>query len=272
MIADGRLDDIKEAVHAALADNFNSRAAMSSISELINDLNKEFKAVNISSTYPILLDITKWITRILSTFGFEPSIAKGRLGWAEAQDPIYAEVRKVVRYRDEVRAKAISKSKPNEIDRLTQQLGDLLLSSDPAFSQYLKATNDFTTSISNLVASDASPAALLKECDRFRDEKMLELGVTIDDTEFGIATIRFADASRLIAERDTKRAAESALAERKAAEKQKRKEEEERRAREKLERGKIPPSEMFRTKEYSQWDDEVLIPLTRRLMPGVSYS
>jgi cysteinyl-tRNA synthetase len=86
----------------------------------------------------------------------------------------------------------------------------------------------------------------------------LELGVSIDDTDFGIATIRFADASRLIAERDRKRAAESALAEQKAAEKQKRKEEEDRKAREKLERGKLAPSEMFRTKEFSQWDDEVV--------------
>src|SRR5579862_3778490 len=49
-----RFRETKEAVHAGLTDNLNSRAAITSISELINDLNKEFKATNISSTYSIL--------------------------------------------------------------------------------------------------------------------------------------------------------------------------------------------------------------------------
>jgi cysteinyl-tRNA synthetase len=229
------------------------------MSELINDLNKEFKAANISSTHTILLEITKWITRILSTFGFESSTVAGRLGWAEDRDQFLPEIRKAVRYRDAIRAKAISKSGIDEIDTLTRQLDNILQSHDPKLSPYLNGINDFTSSISRLVASKASFTDFLRECDRFRDETMLGLGVSIDDTDFGIATIRFADPSRLITERDRKRAAESALAERKAAEKLKRKEEEERKAREKLEKGKISPTELFRTKEYSQWDKDVCI-------------
>ena len=240
-----------------MADNFNSRGAVVSISELINDLNKEFKAANISSTYPILLEITKWITQILAIFGFDPSTTEGRLGWKEERDSLLPEIKKAVRYRDTVRAKAISKSGINEIDTLTNQLDIVLHSHNPEFSPYLKGINDFKTSVSRLVSSKAAFTDFLKECDRFRDETMLELGISIDDTDFGIATIRFADAARLITERDRKRAADSALAERKAAEKQKRKDEEDRKAREKLEKGKLSPTEMFRTKEYSQWDEEV---------------
>jgi cysteinyl-tRNA synthetase len=255
--SDIRFRETKETVHAALADNFNSRAAVSTVSELINDLNKEFKASNIGNTSGIFLEITSWITRLLATFGFGPSLAEGRIGWAEDRDPLRTEIKKAVRYRDSIRAKAISKSGFDDIDVLTHQLDSTLSSPNPILSPYLEGIKKFTTSVSRLVSSNAPFTDFLKECDRFRDETMLELGVSIDDTDFGIATIRFADASRLINERDRKSAAESALAEKKAAEKQKRKEEEDRKAREKLEKGKVAPRELFRNKEYSEWDDEV---------------
>jgi cysteinyl-tRNA synthetase len=258
-VADPRLRVTKEEVHDALADNFNSRAASTKVIDLINDLNKEFKVANISSTYPVILESTKWFTRLLAVFGFESSTIDGKLGWAEDRDTLYSQIRKAVRYRDAVRAKAISKSPIDDIDTLSHQLDTLLQSHDPKFTPYLKGIKDFTTSISKLTSSKAPFTDYLKESDRFRDETMLELGVSIDDTEFGLATIRFADASRLVAERDRIKGAESEIAERKAAEKQKRKEEEERKAREKLEKGKASPAEMFRTKEYSQWDEEVLL-------------
>jgi cysteinyl-tRNA synthetase len=254
--ADDRFQSTKEAVHSALSDNFNTRAAITSITELINDLNKEFKVANISSTAPLLLEITKWTTRVLATFGFDPSTTHGRLGWAETRDSLLPEIKQAVRYRDTVRAKAISKSSFDDIDTLSHQLDGLLHSRDPELSPYLEGINNFVTKIGNLTKSKSSSAEYLGECDRFRDETMLELGVSIDDTDFGIATIRFADSSRLIAERDRKRAAESAMAQRKALDKQKRKEEE-RKAQEKLEKGKLSPAEMFRTNEYSQWDEEV---------------
>lgn len=240
-----------------MADNFNSRGAVTATSELINDLNKEFKASTIPATHTILLDITRWITRLLATFGFPASTASGRLGWAEDHDDLYVEIKKAVRYRDSLRANAIAKSGLDEIDSLTHHLDTLLSRDNPQMAPYLAGIKDFTTSISRFVSEKAAFTEFLKECDRFRDVTMLELGVSIDDTEFGIATIRFADASRLIAERDRKRATEFSAAEKKAAEKAKRKEEEERKAREKLEKGKLSPAEMFRTGDYSQWDEEV---------------
>ena len=257
VVADVRLRVTKEEVHDALTDNLNSRAALSKVIDHINDLNKEFKAANISTTWPILLQSTNWISRLLSVFGFDRSIVARRLGWAEDRDSLYCEIRKAVRYRDAVRAKAISESPIDDFDTLSHQLDTLLQSLDPNFAPYLNGIKDFTTSISKLTASKAPFADYLKESDRFRDETMLELGVSIDDTEFGLATIRFADARRLVAERDRIRGAQSAMAERKAAEKQRRKEDEERKARERLEKGKISPVDMFRTKEYSQWDEEV---------------
>lgn len=254
-----RFQETKGTVHAGLTDNFNSRAAITSISELINDLNKEFKATNISFTALLLLEITQWMTKILATFGFEPSTTEGRLGWAEDRDHLLPKIKKAVRYRDGVRAKAISKSGIDEIDGLTGQLDTLLNLNSPEFASYRTGINDFASSVVHLTKSNAPFADFLKECDRFRDEIMLELGVSIDDTDFGIATIRFADASRLISERDRKKAADAALAEQKAAEKQRRKEEEDRKAREKLEKGKIAPIDMFKTNDYSKWDEEVVL-------------
>jgi hypothetical protein len=230
---------------------------MASVAELINDLNKEFKVTGISSTYPVLLDITKWITSLLATFGFDASTQKGRLGWSDDRDAFLPEIAKAVRYRDAVRASAISKSPSNQIDTLTRQMDSLLTPQDPAFSPYHKGITDFALTIADLTRTKAPFSEFLKECDRFRDETMLELGVSIDDTDFGCATIRFADASRLVAERDRKKAAQFAAANQKEAEKQKRKDEEIRKALEKLEKGKLAPEEMFRTDEYSQWDEEV---------------
>ena len=250
---DRRFRDTKAAVHVALADNFNTRGAVTAVSELIGDLNKEFKASTMSLTHPILLDITRWIARLLTTFGFSPSTTPGRLSWAEDRDDLYLEIRKAVRYRDSLRAKAIAKSGIDEINVLTHHLNTLPPSNNPRMTPYLVGIKHFTASISRLVAESAPFAEFLKECDNFRDVTMLELGVSIDDTEFGIATIRFADAARLIAER----AAESSETEKKAAEKAKRKEAEEKKAREKLERGRIAPEQMFRTGEYSKWDEEV---------------
>jgi cysteinyl-tRNA synthetase len=265
-----RFKETKEAVHNALSDNLNSRAAMTSISDLINDLSKEFKVFNISSTFHLLIEITKWITSILATFGFESSTAAGRLGWAEDRDHILPQIKKAVRYRDSVRAKAVLKQGFDEIDTITRQVEALVGLDTPEFAAYRNGINDFTSAVSNLIKSKAPFADFLKECDRFRDEIMLELGVSIDDTDFGIATIRFADASRLIADRDRKNAADAALAQQKAAEKQRRKEEEERKAREKLEKGKLAPIDMFKTKEYSQWDEEVT-KWRNVLMTGFAY-
>src|SRR6202011_269786 len=193
--------------------------------------------------YHVLLDATKWITLILATFGFTPSTAKDRLGWSSSRDSYYSEIKLAVRYRDAVRANAIFKSTSNEIENLA--LHPSLSSEDPTFLPYRTGITTFTTAIDKLTASKAPFVEFLKECDRFRDEIMLELGVSIDDTDFGIATIRFADASKLIAERDRKSAAESAMADKKAAEKQKRKEDEDRKAREKLEKGKVPQKNLF---------------------------
>src|ERR1700738_196163 len=83
----------KESVHTALADNFNSRGAVAAMGDLINDLNKEFKATISPSVYHVLLDATKWITLILATFGFTPSTAKDRLGWSSSRDSYYSEIK-----------------------------------------------------------------------------------------------------------------------------------------------------------------------------------
>jgi cysteinyl-tRNA synthetase len=221
---------------------------MTSISDLINDLNKEFKVANVGTTSPILLEITKWIARLLSTFGFPTSTAPGRLGWSEDLDRYLPEIKSAVRYRDSLRAKAIAKSPISDINHLTASFSSLLA----------PRINSFKSSVEELIQRNAPVSDVLAECDRFRDETMLELGISVDDTDFGIATIRFGDPKRLIQEREKKRAAESALAASRAAEKARRKEEEDRRVREKLEKGKVSPAEMFRSCEYSQWDEEVI--------------
>jgi cysteinyl-tRNA synthetase len=89
---------------------------------------------------------------------------------------------------------------------------------------------------------------VLTACDKIRDEVLPPLGVRLDDTAEG-SLWKLADKQELMKEMELKRKAEQArlLA----------KQEQARREQERLEKAKVPPSEMFRSQadKYSAFDD-----------------
>ncbi|ODQ54152.1 cysteinyl-tRNA synthetase [Saitoella complicata NRRL Y-17804] len=119
---------------------------------------------------------------------------------------------------------------------------------------YVRALSTFRDNIRALSMAKADPKEMLALCDRLRDVDLVDLGVMLDDRETGGALVKFVDREELLRIREEKEAKEREKQERKEAMKR----EAERKRLEKLEKGRTRPEEMFKTKEYSAWDEQGL--------------
>ena len=106
-----------------------------------------------------------------------------------------------------------------------------------------------------LAAASDPPASFLALCDKLRDEVLWALGIYLEDrdTQALPALVRPLSAD-LIAARAQKDAQAAAKAEAKA----KREREEAEKKRLLAEKAKVSHLDMFRTEEYSEWDEEGL--------------
>ncbi|TPX66703.1 cysteine---tRNA ligase [Spizellomyces sp. 'palustris'] len=117
---------------------------------------------------------------------------------------------------------------------------------------YLVALSAFRDAVRDLAQNRGDYKDLLRLCDKLRDEDMVELGVVLDDREDGKALVKLVDKETLIRQREEKRQREHE----KALEKSARLALAQTKRAEKLLKGKTPPSELFRTPEYSEWDEK----------------
>lgn len=118
---------------------------------------------------------------------------------------------------------------------------------------YLLIWYDFWNELYQLSQSSRiGPKDVLTACDRLRDEKLIEVGVALDDQDDGKALVKLLPASILIQAREEKQRILRDK-ERKIRELN---EENERKRIEKILKGKLKPSEMFlNMKEYSKFDE-----------------
>ncbi|KAH8918331.1 cysteinyl-tRNA synthetase [Atractiella rhizophila] len=121
---------------------------------------------------------------------------------------------------------------------------------------YLRVLSSFRDEVRRLALEKKEPKEFLLVSDKLRDEELVELGVALDDQDDGRALVKLVDPSILREARDAKRAAAAEKAAKKAASA---KAAEEKR-REKLERGRLAPTEMFKKASdlelFSQWDED----------------
>jgi len=127
---------------------------------------------------------------------------------------------------------------------------------------YLQVLSTFRDTIRAFAREGRPVQEMLALSDKLRDEDLERLGVSLDDREDGKALIKFIPAEELAAQRQAKAAAIAEKAARK---------EEAARAKEaarllKLEKGKVAPTDLFRTAsnatEYGSFEDGTGIPLT----------
>jgi cysteinyl-tRNA synthetase len=246
------LQDAKEKVEKALADSFDTPTAMRAISGLISDFNSADRA---GLSDEVSLEVARWVTRLVRVFGLDGSADPNDrgIGWsgidipAEAKEFVYA----VSRERDEIRRHAIAGD-------LTDEVLTSILSKDKAAQQqdaaaiaYAEVLSTFQDDVKDLAGKGAPAKDFLALCDRLRDLTLWDLGIYLEDRANAPAMVRPLDAED-IAEREQK----EAIARQKREAKEKREKEEVEKKAKLAEQAKVSPQDLFRTEEYSAWDDE----------------
>lgn len=246
----------QETVRASLLDSFDTKGAMQAISELITDYNSAPKS---SATDQMTLKIASWITEMVRMFGLdtEADVSASGIGWSGLDIPELAKpfVIPASVLRDAVRQRAKSGLLVSE-DML--KLTDDAKPAEPTTGDaepFARVLSEFQQSVRKLAEDQASAKDFLALCDDLRDVKLWDHGIYLEDSleEGQPALVRRLD-RELIRAREEKEQRDREKAEAKA--KREREAEEERRK--KAEQAKINPLDLFKTEEYTEWDDEGL--------------
>lgn len=243
------LEDAKKAVYESLCDSFNTWGAMHAISELITKYNSADKTqVNPKDVEAI----AKWITSMVNIFGLNGSAPAEptEIGWSGVDVPSEAKpyVYPLAAIRDSLRQAArgktgISTEKVTEIVHRESVPEEISEPSKP----YAAALSQFRAKVTSIEQSDNINKEILALCDRVRDVDLFDLGIYLEDRENRPALVR-PITRELIQAREEKAAREH--------QKQVEKERKEQEALQRLEKGKLSHLDMFRTKEFSAWDEE----------------
>lgn len=245
------LEAAKAAVHSQLCDSFNTADAMHSISELITKYNSADKA----TLNPKDVEAAaRWVTSLVNVFGLNGSATADstEIGWSGIDVPEEAKlfVIPLSTMRDALRQAARSKEgiSAGQIEAAVKQNStprDVSESAKP----YAETFSNFRNAATSLQSSESIGKEILSLCDRVRDIDLFELGIYLEDRDNLPALVRPVTEEMVNARKE-----KAERASQKEQEKQKREEE----ALKKLEKGKLSHLEMFRTNEYSAWDEEGL--------------
>ena len=236
----------KEKFDVALRDSFDTPGAMRIISDLIGAYNT-LKDVDHSTT----IAIGRWISEMVIMFGLDATPNANEVGWSgldiqeEAKPSVYA----LAQLRDQIREQA----KSGAVDPATaiQTLESRRASGGS--NAFENALADFRLMLSELQSKRAPSKDYLAACDYVRDTMLWDLGIYLEDRENLPALVRPLSQS-LRADRANREAAAAA----KSASKSKAKADADAAEKDRLEKGKLSPLDMFRTAEYSAWDEDGL--------------
>ncbi|KAL1297761.1 hypothetical protein AAFC00_006298 [Neodothiora populina] len=246
------LQSAKFRLHDALCDSFDTPAAMRVIGDLITTYNSE-KDVSDKLTF----ELAKWVNDTVNIFGLDAEPDATRIGWSGIDVPAAAEpfVYPLAGIRDQVRKQAIAGTiDPATILSMIKSATGLTTPLEtPESKPYAEAAASWLSSLGELLAANAPPKSYLPLCDDLRNTTLWNLGIYLEDRDNQPALVRPLNAS-LRQERSNREAlAALKLGKAEAAKLAKEKEEKER-----LAKGKLSPLDMFRTSEFSAWDDEGL--------------
>ncbi|KAK6365266.1 cysteinyl-tRNA synthetase [Exophiala oligosperma] len=249
--------DAEEKVRAALLDSFNTPLAMSTLSALINAYNSAKKSDLTADDHR---NTGLFVTRMVNIFGLngnEPANTD-TIGWKGIDIPDLAKeyVYPLAKMRDELRqaaiAKAITAEKVQEIVSTSPGLEEPPPSGRPRPS-YARALSEFSRSALEVTGPAESKdlnKQILALCDRVRDVDLWQLDIYLEDRENAPSLVRPVTEGLKAARRER---------EDKARAKEEAKKKREQEAQEKLQKGKLAPSEMFKpphSEEYSAWDPD----------------
>lgn len=220
------LEDFKQAqekVHLAFCDNLSTGQALKVLSDLVSTTNTYISASGADMKIEPVVSICKYVTKILDVVGF-PARPDG-LGW-------------------------VGQSSGESSEGGSGSVEDIAM-------PYVKCLSTFRDQVRSMAISKAQPQEYLKLTDNIRDQDLLNLNISLDDRNGQHALIKFlsehekqeivkANAEKLQREEEKKK---------KKLEQQKQKEAKEN---ERKEKAKVSPLEMFKTEQYSAWDEQGL--------------
>ncbi|KAH7909293.1 tRNA synthetases class I (C) catalytic domain-containing protein [Hygrophoropsis aurantiaca] len=216
------------ALRAALCDSFNTPEAIKILRDLVSRMNIYMNSQGKNINVNLVENVARWVGQMLRMFGLGEG-EKSDLGWGQEGEH-----------------------------------GEQGTNREEVLMPYLRTLSSFRDGVRRLAIArnDSSIKDILALCDRLRDVDLVPLGVALDDQEDGEALVKLVSPSELLKAREEKRLKAEAQAAKKAAtieaERQKRLA--------KIEKGRVPPSELFKPPNvpedsYSTWNDDG-VPLT----------
>ena len=233
----------------ALCDSFNTAKVMDIIQDLIGTVNAS-EDPNLQS----VLEVARWITSMVNIFGLNGDAGPEaiEIGWSGLDIP--AASKDLVSALSDLRDHARSQARSSKgLDK--QQLE--LLSEDPKYNPdaYKEAPgeiraifSDFKNDMTSLDSSDNLTKAVLQLCDKLRDVDLWNQDIYLEDREGNRPALIRPVTRELRAAREEK--------EERDRQKLQAKLEREREAAAKADKGRQSHLEMFKTTEYSSWDEE----------------
>lgn len=247
------LKSAQDSVHQFLCDSFNTVAAMYTISELITKHNSMDKSkVSAEGSRAV----AKWITSMVNIFGLNGSSSpdSDSIGWSgiDIQDDAKPYLYPLSAMRDSLRQAAKNKTLSKEYmasvveggsDKVKKEVADY----EQQQNKFKDMFTDFCTKVSSVDESDNASKEILALCDQLRDTDLFDSGIYLEDREGQPALVRPVTKD-LIQLREAK----VARARQKELDKEARQQE----ALKKAEKGKLSHLIMFRTSDYSEWDED----------------
>ncbi|KAI0633558.1 tRNA synthetases class I (C) catalytic domain-containing protein [Trametes polyzona] len=218
----------QDAFRAALCDSFNTPEAINVLRELVSKTNVYLKTPGGNLEIGLVQRVARWVGNMLRMFGLGEGESQ-EIGWGQERSASEGSVN-----REEV------------------------------LMPYLRTLSSFRDGVRKLAIAKGENALkdILALSDKLRDVDLVPLGVALDDQEDGKALVKLVPPEELIKAREEKRA----LAEAKAARKAAAAEVDRQKRLAALEKGRVPPQELFRPPNvaeglYGSWDENG-VPLT----------
>lgn len=247
------LNSAESEMYEALCDSFNTPKAMAIISRLVGEFNSAEKGTlspeNVSAA-------GEWVTRMVNTFGLNGTapVESDQIGWSGIDIPTAAKpsVYALSSIRDHLREAARSKEVISQdlVTTVLQNHKTETESRDSSSAKYITVLQNFKSEAANISSSSTNLSNdILALCDRVRNIDLWNLDIYLEDRDSQPALIRPVTAPLAAARREREERAKQ-----KETAKAKRAHE----ARERADKGKLNHKDMFRTDEFSAWDDDGL--------------
>lgn len=254
---DAALQKALSETHDAFCDSFYTPSVMNTMSELITAYNIADKAqVSPKTTF----ELARWTTSLVNILGLNGTAGPDHpsIGWSgidipeEAKQYLYP----LSSMRDKLRQKAKSTQgiTSEDIQKITAAPGLVLTSQqDSSAAPYATALSSFHSRLSSLSTTPSSPTLqkdILSLCDHLRDTDLWHLGIYLEDRDGDQPALIRPVTKELLALRHEKEERDRLRS--------KAKDEREREAAQKADLGRLSHLHMFRTGEFSAWDEDGL--------------